>query len=92
MRVLLLMIALTFSAIGYAAEPQLHADVVTAIQSAIERGDAHAVVVGLYDNGQTSIISFGSLGRDDKRKPQGDTIFEIGSISKVFTSLKQCLS
>lgn len=87
MRALLMIIATTIPAIAQAAEPTLNSQVTAGLKTTIERGNARAVAVGLYDNGQTMVIGFGELGRDDERAPQGDTIFEVGSISKVFTSL-----
>ena len=33
------------------------------------------------------IVSYGSLEKGDKRVLDGDTLYEIGSITKVFTSL-----
>ncbi|MEA5572142.1 serine hydrolase [Calothrix sp. UHCC 0171] len=33
------------------------------------------------------IISYGKLDQKDNKKVDGKTIFEIGSISKVFTSI-----
>jgi CubicO group peptidase (beta-lactamase class C family) len=45
------------------------------------------VVVGVIDARGRRIVSYGSLAKDDKHPLTGDTIFEIGSITKVFTSL-----
>jgi len=48
---------------------------------------AQAIVVGLISKHGREIISYGKFGPDDPRVPDGETIFEIGSITKVFTSL-----
>lgn len=45
------------------------------------------IVVGVIDARGRRIVSYGSLAKDDRRPLTGDTIFEIGSITKVFTSL-----
>ncbi len=47
---------------------------------------APGVVVGLIDNGRRAVYSYGISGRDELALDQ-DTLFEIGSISKVFTGL-----
>jgi CubicO group peptidase (beta-lactamase class C family) len=44
-------------------------------------------VVGIISPEGRRIISYGTFGKDDRRPVDGDTIFEIGSVSKVFTSL-----
>ena len=45
------------------------------------------MVVGVVDARGRRVVAYGSLAKDDKRPLTGDTIFEIGSITKVFTSL-----
>ena len=45
------------------------------------------IVVGLLDSAGRRTISYGTLDAGDKRIVDGDTIFEIGSATKVFTSL-----
>jgi serine-type D-Ala-D-Ala carboxypeptidase/endopeptidase len=44
-------------------------------------------VVGVIDAKGRRVVAYGSLAKGDKRPLSGDTIFEIGSMTKVFTSL-----
>ncbi len=45
------------------------------------------IVVGVIDAKGRRVVSYGSLEKGDKRPLDGDTLFEIGSITKVFTAL-----
>jgi CubicO group peptidase (beta-lactamase class C family) len=45
------------------------------------------IVVGVIDAHGRRVIAYGNLEKGDKRRLDGDTIFEIGSITKVFTAL-----
>ena len=45
------------------------------------------IEVGVVDSAGQRIISYGALDAQDGRRLDGDTIFEIGSLTKVFTAL-----
>jgi len=45
------------------------------------------VVVGIIDEKGTRIVGYGWTDNDKSREADGDTVFEIGSATKVFTSL-----
>ncbi|MEQ9563909.1 MAG: serine hydrolase [Woeseiaceae bacterium] len=67
--------------------PVLNEAIQQRIRSMLERDEARAVVVGLYENGERSVIPFGEMSRSNSQPPDGDSLFEIGSVSKVFTAL-----
>jgi serine-type D-Ala-D-Ala carboxypeptidase/endopeptidase len=45
------------------------------------------IVVGVIEPRGRRIIAYGNLDKVDKRPVDGDTIFELGSVTKVFTAL-----
>lgn len=45
------------------------------------------MVVGTIGPTGTRIVGYGKLSASDPRTPDGDTVYEIGSVTKVFTSL-----
>ena len=57
----------------------------------VERVDRYrqsvGLVVGVVEPQGRRIVSYGKLAQGDSRLLTGDTIFEIDSITKVFTSL-----
>lgn len=57
----------------------------------VERIDAQkqgvGIVVGIIEPHKRRVVAYGSLEKGDPRKLDGDTLFEIGSITKVFTAL-----
>jgi CubicO group peptidase (beta-lactamase class C family) len=51
----------------------------------IESENIVGCVVGVLDNGEQEIYSFGEIHRGKGDKPNADTMYEIGSITKAFT-------
>ncbi|WP_428032710.1 class C beta-lactamase [Ancylobacter sp.] len=47
--------------------------------------DIPGLVVGLTRNGQHEILAIGNTARKDGQPVDGDTLFELGSVSKTFT-------
>jgi CubicO group peptidase (beta-lactamase class C family) len=47
------------------------------------------VVVGVIDGQGRRAVAYGHLNQGDARPLDGNTVFEIGSVTKVFTSLRR---
>jgi beta-lactamase family protein len=52
-----------------------------------QQKQAVGIVVGVIEPTGRRVIAFGNLAKGDPRTLDGDTIFEIGSVTKVLTSL-----
>ena len=59
---------------------------VVAARIDVERAGV-GIVAGVIDEDGRRIVAHGSLAHEDSRPLDGDTVFEIGSITKVFTTL-----
>jgi serine-type D-Ala-D-Ala carboxypeptidase/endopeptidase len=53
----------------------------------VESGKAVGIVAGVIDEKGRQVIAGGKVSLDGTPEPDGDTVYEIGSITKVFTSL-----
>ena len=78
MRTLTTIVTMMLSAAG----PSLAQMVAAGHERSVERGTVRAAAIGLYKNSHTWVIDPGRLDRDDRRSPQCDTAFEIGSVSQ----------
>jgi serine-type D-Ala-D-Ala carboxypeptidase/endopeptidase len=52
-----------------------------------DQNQSVGIVVGVIEPSGRRIVAYGSLSKGDKRSMDADTVFEIGSTTKVFTSL-----
>jgi len=57
------------------------------VKPLIESGILPAVTIGVVDRGTHWIGNYGKLSEDDPKPPNDRTIYEIGSITKVFTGI-----
>ncbi len=56
-------------------------------QAKLDAKKFNSAVVGVYSKGKTWVKGYGQLTAEDKTVPDGNTLYEIGSISKVFTGI-----
>ncbi|MCC9608174.1 serine hydrolase [Blastopirellula sp. JC732] len=72
-----------------AAEPakQLAKQIDQLAQPYIDSETVVGMSIGVLYGDKTLVRGYGKLSQDDPRKPDGKTIYEIGSITKTFTGL-----
>lgn len=82
----LLVIGTTVSATNVPSDDEIK----TILRNFIERDHwGVGMVVGIVDEHGTRVISYGKLDNGDSTEVNADTLFEIGSITKTFTTLLQ---
>jgi CubicO group peptidase (beta-lactamase class C family) len=69
--------------------PPSHQRVVDELASTwVQAGKAKGIAVGLLSRGTTEVYGYGQAADGDgARPPDGNTVFEIGSVTKVFTAV-----
>ena len=65
---------------------ELKTEIDKIIQPLIDNKQAVGIAVGIIYQGQEHVLGYGETSLGSKREPNGDTLFEIGSITKVFTA------
>ena len=83
-RTLCALLAISLSPACQAADS---GDIHDRINNAVSRGKVGAAVFGAYDQGDVAVYGYGRTRQDQPQEPDGDTLFEIGSITKVFTAI-----
>jgi CubicO group peptidase (beta-lactamase class C family) len=85
---------LIFAALFFLAQPTtgkeaayIPDEVMKAIQARVQDGTYVGVVVGIVNSKGSHYFSFGSLSLTDTQTPDEHTVYEIGSITKAFTSI-----
>jgi D-alanyl-D-alanine-carboxypeptidase/D-alanyl-D-alanine-endopeptidase len=78
------LLATCFIAITPANAGLLPERVEKAAQDRVGAGIHQTLVFGLVDGDNSEVVAFGTL--DDGKAPDGDTVYEIGSITKTFTA------
>jgi D-alanyl-D-alanine-carboxypeptidase/D-alanyl-D-alanine-endopeptidase len=69
------------------SEDRLETEIAALALPRIDRGDTVGIVVGVLRDDRSQAFGFGRPSFEDDQHPDGRTIFEIGSVTKVFTSL-----
>lgn len=73
---------------GYAQQATDLPDVVTeSIRQRVDHGDDVGIVVGIIDEDGPRYYSYGRVAASSDQTPDEHTVFEIGSITKVFTAI-----
>jgi CubicO group peptidase (beta-lactamase class C family) len=79
-----ILVALGFSMVLQAADV---AEIRSIISNRVETGRAAGIVTGAIDAKGRRVVAGGKVSTDGTQAPDGDTVYEIGSVTKVFTSL-----
>lgn len=78
------LLSLVVLSIGTAQAGLLPDRVVKAAEERIAAGRYQTLVFGVVDGDKTEVVVFGKL--DNGKAPDGDSVYEIGSITKTFTA------
>ncbi|GFM53979.1 beta-lactamase [Pseudomonas cichorii] len=66
--------------------PALDKTVNAEVQSLMQQYNIPGMAIAITDNGQQRFYDYGVASRDSQTKVSNDTLFELGSLSKLFTA------
>lgn len=72
---------------GYAQQRHITLEVKENIKARVDAGDNVSIVVGYFDGDEVDFYSYGKTAVKDGVPVDENSVFEIGSISKVFTAI-----
>ena len=82
-----LLIAMLFLIVTRATGQNMStAEIDKAVNSYMANKNNRALVVGIIQNGQQQILTFGETEKGSGTKPDSKSIFEIGTVSEIFTT------
>jgi CubicO group peptidase (beta-lactamase class C family) len=81
------LIAALTAALQVTAQTPADSEIRKVLEERIRDGQGVGIVVGVIRPAGRSVIAHGSFGGNDARPVDADTVFEIGSVTKVFTAL-----
>ncbi len=88
--VLLILVTLAFTALlcpTLLAKESLQQRIDLLVQPYLESETVVGMTIGVLHQGQQEVFGYGRLSKNESRVPDGDTVYEIGSASKVFTGV-----
>ena len=71
----------------YAQQNFSDSQIMGIIKREVDSGRCPGIVVGVIDKSGSRVLSYGETVKGNGKIPDGNTLYEIGSITKVFTSL-----
>ena len=75
------------SKLSFAQENFSDSQILEIIKNAVENNRSTGIVVGILDEHSSRVISYGKTSKENGNTPDRYTMYEIGSVTKVFTSL-----
>jgi CubicO group peptidase (beta-lactamase class C family) len=87
MRYAILVLLASCAAPPPAADPELRGRIDPIVRKDLESGKRMGIAVGVLKDGRASFFGYGRISSQNEASPDGDTVFEIGSITKAFTGI-----
>ena len=85
--VLFLVLGLAAPASHAEEAPELQARIDALAQPFLDAGIVVGMTIGVLRDGERHVFGYGRMGSEDATVPDGKTVFELGSITKVFTGI-----